>query len=143
MGACYQSSSRILVWNFEFFGSKDHHLSHHHSHVCSFLDTFWYICFVIAFCRLQYIPNFNCSKFYWLYSVPLVSIFSSYLPHLSFSLPFLITIIFSVPFSLVLVRILPFMLRHHCVHFYQDGVFVLVFCSRFSPIFIVFVVVLY
>ena len=112
MGACYQSYSRILVWNFEFFGRTDHHLSHHHSHVCSFLDTFWYICFVIAFCRLQYIPNFNCSKFYRLYSVPLVSIFSSYLPHLSFFLPFLFTIIVSVPFSLVLARILLFFYKH-------------------------------
>ena len=64
------------------------------------------------------------SKLYWLYSVPLISILSSYLLHLSFSLPFLFTIIVSVLFSLVLASFLSFMLRHHCLYFYQNSTFV-------------------
>ena len=59
------------------------------------------------------------SKLYWLYSVPLVSILSSYLPHLTFSSLFLFTTIASVPFSLFLVPFLSFMLRQHCLRFYQ------------------------
>ena len=59
--------------------------------VCRFLDTILVHLFVIALCRLQCIPTFNLtSKLYWLYSVHLVSILSSYLPHLPFSSPFFV-----------------------------------------------------
>ena len=63
---CQVLGSRLLVFfkNFSrdfwvFWKSKI--ISYHQSHVCSFLDTFWYICFVIALCRLQYIPTLKYS----------------------------------------------------------------------------------
>ena len=96
-----------------------------------FFDTIWYICLWLLCVGCSTFPPLT-SKLYWLYSVPLVSILSSYLPHLPFSSPFLFTITASVPFLLVLVPFLPSMLRHHCLRLYQDGTFVLDFCRTFG-----------
>ena len=107
-----------------------------------FLDTIWYICLWLLCVGCSIFPPLT-SKLCWLYSVPLFSILSSYLPHLPFSRHFLFAIVTSVPFSLVLVPFLPFMLLHHCLHFYQDGAFVLDFCSIFRSICSVLILVLY
>ena len=93
-----------------------------------FGNTLWLLC---AGCITF---SHSTSKLYWLYSVPLVNIYSGFMNHscLPFSSPFLFTITVSVPFLLVLV---PFL------HFYQDGAFVLDFCIRFRSICSVFRVV--
>ena len=64
---------------------QKYHLSHHHSHVCSFLDTICYICLCLLCVGCSTFPPLP-SKFYLLYSVPLITILSSYLLHLPFSL---------------------------------------------------------
>ena len=69
--------------------SQEYHLSHHHSHVCSFLDTICYICLWLLCVGCRTFPPLT-SKLCWLYSVPLVIILSSYLPHLPFSLTFFV-----------------------------------------------------
>ena len=105
MGACYQLSLRILVRIFEYFGSQKSSIIHH-PHVWSLLDTFWYIYFVIAFCRT--FPPLT-SKLCWLYSVPFAQyLLSSYPPDLPFFSLFLFTIIATIPFSLALAPFLPF-----------------------------------
>ena len=69
--------------------SQEYHLNHHHSHVCSFLDTICYICLWLLCVGCRTFPPLT-SKLCWLYSVPLVIILSSYLPHLPFSLTFFV-----------------------------------------------------
>ena len=89
--------------------SQGYHLSHHHSHVCSFLNTVCYICLWLLCVGCSTFPPLT-SKFCWLYSVPLVIILSSYLPHLPFSLTFFvyyysISSIFAILSSVFLVYV--------------------------------------
>ena len=102
----------------------------HHLHVCSLLDTFWYICFVIALCRLQYIPTINYYIILAIFST-FCSVFTQFLP---ITPTFLLTIfVYNYSLSSIfasLSTIFAIFLCHHCLHFYQDGMFVLDFSSR-------------
>ena len=54
-----------------------------------FFGYYWYICLWLLCVGCSTFPPLT-SKLYWLYSVTLVSILSSYLPHLHFSSPFFV-----------------------------------------------------
>ena len=106
---------------FSVIFSQKYHLSHHHSHVCSFLDTICYICLCLLCVGCSTFPPL-LGKLYLLYSVPLITILSSYLLHLPFSLTFFvyhyrISSIFVIPSSVFVVYVasslLTFLSRWH------------------------------
>ena len=119
MGACYQSSSRILVWIFKYFGSQKST-----SFTC--LQSFGYILVhLLCDCFVQ-VAVHSTINYYIILAIfsTFCSVFTQFLP----ITPTFFLTIFVYNYSLS--TIFAIFLCHHCLHFYQDGMFVLDFSSR-------------